>query len=219
MTPIRFGDVPLAGVRGVLIDVDDTVYAYEPAHRAGLAASHAALRVIGLELPFDDFQRLYRRMRDAVTERLAPQGACRSRLFAFQSMLEQRGVPSAYVPALRLEAAYWDAFIEAMTLDAGAEELLDRCAAAGILVCAVSDMQAHLQVRKLVKLGIASRVRFLVTSEEVGEEKPSARMFQAALAKLGLTAPEVIMLGDSAEKDVAGAQALRIRAYRVEATP
>ena len=52
----------------------------------------------------------------------------------------------------------------------------------------------------------------LIASEDVGVAKPDPRIFEIALARLGTSAAEAVMVGDSWANDVAGAHALGIRA-------
>lgn len=78
----------LAGIRGVLIDLDGTLYDYEPCHQHALAAAFA-LHSFGLAR--DAFFNSYRIARDRVTSRLMDQGQA-ARGFCFQIMGEEAGI-------------------------------------------------------------------------------------------------------------------------------
>ena len=52
-------------------------------------------------------------------------------------------------------------------------------------------MQARFQIKKLEKLKLSKKIDFLVTSEEVGVEKPDLRIFSSALAKLNIKKDQV----------------------------
>jgi putative hydrolase of the HAD superfamily len=211
-----FPVVDLEGVRGVLIDIDNTLYAYQPAHEAGLRETFACWREhVDPLTDFEIYRRDYRAQRDRVTAALSPHGSCRSRLLAFQAMLEAAGHRPAYSLAAELEQRYWSALIDSAQVNADAVAFLGRCRERSIPVCAVTDMQALFQVRKLEAFGVAALVDYMVTSEEVGEEKPSASMFEAALHKLGLRTHDVVMIGDDENKDMEGARCLNIRTYKV----
>ena len=67
-------------------------------------------------------------------------------------------------------------------------------------------MTAHIQFRKLERLGISGYIDYMTTSEEAGVEKPDIRIFNMALNKLGLPPEEVMYIGDSYRKDVLGAK-------------
>ena len=203
-----FPSINLSMFRGVLIDLDNTLYSYDPAHRVGLRAAFEAAGDWGA---FDPFAAEYRAARDAVTARLKGQGSCRSRLFAFQSMCEARGVAHPYVLARELAKTYWRAFVAAMRPDPDAVEFLRRCRSDQIPVCVVTDMTAEIQIDKILSLGLIDLIPHLVTSEEVGAEKPDPRMFEAGLAKIGVQANEAVMVGDDLKKDVLGASAIGVR--------
>jgi putative hydrolase of the HAD superfamily len=67
----------------------------------------------------------------------------------------------------------------------------------------------------MVALGLDMYVDFVVTSEEVGLDKPHSAMFSTALTKLNLKNEEVIMIGDDLTKDIDGARKQNIKAYLV----
>ncbi len=213
---IIFPDVELSGVKGVLIDIDNTLYEYKSVHNKTMRSCYKAfVQEIKTEFSFGDFMQAYVNKREHIVERLQNQGSCRSRLFAFQSILEEFGILGAYDKAFLFDEMYWDIFMQNMVLDTKAKTFLLACHERKIPVCAVSDMQAHIQVRKLRELGASKYIDYMVTSEEVGKEKPASCMFTTALEKLNLTAQDVIMIGDSMEKDIQGAQALGIQAFHV----
>ena len=209
----RFEAIPLRDVRGVLIDLDNTLYPYEPAHQKALRAAYEHTPVA---MAWEVFATRYREARDHVTAALKPQGACRSRLLAFQFLCESWGVAAAFQKADELDGIYWGHFLEAMQPDAQALAFLDRCRVYALKICVVSDMTTSIQIRKLAQLGLTNRIDYLVTSEETGAEKPDPRMFTAGLRKLGLRPDEAIMIGDDEAKDVEGAKACGLRAYLVK---
>ena len=201
---VTFEDIDLSHVEGVLIDLDDTLYLYDPCH---LAALRACFAHHNFGLPFPAYQERYRAARSTVTRLLEPQGACRSRLFAFMALAEAEAdkLPRGYKLAYDLDEIYWSTFIDTMKPDPDAFIFLKRCLEKQIPVCVVTDMTALVQIRKILQLEISSYVNALVTSEEVGAEKPDTRMFTVAAGKLGVPLKKCLMLGDSVEKDVKGA--------------
>jgi len=219
MSKIMFSKIDLEGVKGVLIDIDNTLYAYEPVHQIAIKACYNLFvkEITGkTSLFFEQFYNKYRQKRKDVTERLKPQSACRSRLFAFQAMFEEMNLKHAFNQALEFEGLYWNTLIKNMQLCEGAEKFLKECEEKEIKICAVSDMQAHFQIQKLQALKVNHLIDYLVTSEEVGAEKPAGIMFETALKKLQLNPEEVIMVGDNEEKDIQGATVLGIKSFLVE---
>ena len=211
---MSFHQVKLDNFDGVLIDLDDTLYAYEPAHKFALEAVCAA----GFIADRAEFARDYRVARDIIVKRLSPQGACRSRLLAFQHLLESQHGGFSFKKALDFERIYWSSFMDAMKLDAGALSFLKRCSVSKKPVCVVTDMTAAVQIEKLGKLGVYDFIDYIVTSEEVGAEKPDRLMFETAMRKLGLTPDRVVMIGDHPQKDIEGAATLGIATVQVRLT-
>ncbi len=213
---MHFSHICLQSVRGVIIDIDDTLYHYHPPHKIAIRTCYDALKnTYTVFKDFEDFYAQYRHYRTAVIHALQGQGACRSRLFAFQHLFEQHNISQAYVVAKKYENLYWDTLIDAIQLDDEALQFLRICHKKNIIVCALTDMQAGFQVRKLVKMKVEKYIALLVSSEEVGVEKPHSKMFQTALKKMGLSAQDVIMIGDRQSKDIVGAENLQIKAYKI----
>jgi HAD superfamily hydrolase (TIGR01509 family) len=75
--------------------------------------------------------------------------------------------------------------------------------AAGIGICLLSN--AGVPIRTVLdRDGVSPEVDAVVLSYEVGCVKPDVRIFEAALAALGLPASEVLMVGDNANDDGGG---------------
>ena len=68
------------------------------------------------------------------------------------------------------------------------------------------------QTDKLAFLGLRNVVDDLVTSEEVGAQKPDPAIFRAALRRVGATTAEAVMIGDSWTSDIEGARDAGVRA-------
>jgi putative hydrolase of the HAD superfamily len=68
----------------------------------------------------------------------------------------------------------------------------------------------------LERAGLASLVDGVVASAVVGADKPAPAVFEAALAVAGCAPDRAVHVGDSIEKDVAGAEAAGIRAVLID---
>jgi putative hydrolase of the HAD superfamily len=70
---------------------------------------------------------------------------------------------------------------------------------------------SHLQRGKIVGAGLDAVLDGAAVSGEVGQRKPAAAMFEAALAIAGCAPAEAVMVGDNPEHDVQGAAAAGLR--------
>lgn len=69
----------------------------------------------------------------------------------------------------------------------------------------VSNGFIEVQHEKIRLSGLADCFKFIVLSEEVGAQKPNPVIYQKALELNGLSAEEVVMVGDSWTSDIQGA--------------
>lgn len=81
----------------------------------------------------------------------------------------------------------------------------------------------EVQQLKLVNSGIVDYFKTVTTSEEVGSKKPSPIIFNRALEKASVLAEKSIMIGDTFEADILGAEAVGMKTlfynYRNESIP
>ena len=213
---IKFPKLNLNNVKGVLLDLDNTLYDYDCAHMKAIEACYSKYKKnINASMDFDNFYNLYRKKRNLITKRLKTKGSCRSRLFAFQEIFEDQDLKNNWGLALDYEEVYWDTLIKNMILSPDSLLFLQSCKKMDIDICIVTDMTAGIQIRKLQGLGISEYIKYIVTSEEVGVEKPNPKIFHRALKKLNLESEDVIMIGDDENKDIIGSENLGIKSYKI----
>lgn len=186
---------------GLLLDIDNTLYSYPKAHDAALEVMLGLMHQV-LNVEMGKLYELYKEARHHIHKMLKGTAASHNRLLYIQHMMELLGLKPFGLP-YRLYNLYWSTFFDHMVPMPGVLEFLARLD--GVPVCLVTDMTADIQHQKVIRLGIEPFVQYMVTSEEVGHEKPHPKIFQRALKKLGLSASEVCMIGDSYEKDILGA--------------
>lgn len=95
---------------------------------------------------------------------------------------------------------------------------LEALARRGIPAAVVSNWDSRLHP-VLHGLGIAGRMRFVLTSAEFGAEKPDPSIFREAAARLGLDPARVLHVGDSLVEDVGGARAAGLQALWLRRQP
>lgn len=197
----------------IFVDIDDTLYDYEYAHAKSIKYCYENFKILYAEINFDRFNQDYRNCRNQILSNLKNNGSSRSRILAFQMLFEKYELKLAYIHAYKFENLYWKTLFKFMEPNKNLIEFLRAHKQDGVKICALSDMQMRIQVEKLIKLKLNNVIDFLVTSEEVGIEKPAKKIFEHALRKLSAEPSKTLMIGDSIKKDIDGALAMGINTY------
>ena len=215
MENLIFPEIPFSGFKGVLLDIDNTIYHYESCHKQALNLLLEEMSKM-LTLSEETIKIEFLKSRKIVNKTLYDTASSHSRFLYIQLTLEKILGFSDFYNTLKLEKLYWDKFIEKMELNEAASKFIFECNSKNIPICCVTDLTAEIQFRKLMKLNLENKIKYIVTSEEVGIEKPNKKIFEKALEKLNLKSNQVIMIGDSAPKDILGGEALGIKSYLVK---
>ncbi|NYJ04625.1 HAD family hydrolase [Petropleomorpha daqingensis] len=167
----------------VIFDLDDTLYPYEPCHKAGMAALvHFATRELGVkERAFLD---VWDAARKKVKARLGATGSSHSRLLYGHEAIEMLGLRSQPGLALALEQEYWREYLLAAKLRPGARDLLSSLRYNNIPIAIVTDLTAQIQFRKLVHLELDQVVDHVVVSEEATTDKIGLEPFRVLFDRL-----------------------------------
>jgi putative hydrolase of the HAD superfamily len=214
----------LAPVRGVLFDVDDTLFDYTSSERSGLLAHLAALGILDHNSDSEELVAVWRRFVDEEHERFlageqtfVEQQLSRTRRFlAHLGRLPDGGIPdteaaSWFAGYVSERDARWAAFPDAAPL-------LEALASDYRLGVISNSSQDH-QLRKLERIGLLAYFGdAIVCSESHGTAKPHPSIFLAGCALLGLPPHEVAYVGDKWSVDAVGARDAGLRAYWLDRT-
>lgn len=196
-----FSELPKA----MLFDLDNTLYAYDPAHEAAMAAVIGkAERLLGIKP--ETFRVAFEKARDNVKAQLGQTAGAHSRLLYFQRLIESLGMKTQVLLSLDFEQTYWRTFLARAELFPGVRDFLEEVRLLEIPTAIVTDLTAQIQFRKLIYFKLENYFDFVVTSEEAGVDKPHAAPFQLALSKLAVGAGPVWMIGDNGHNDINGAR-------------
>lgn len=198
-------------IKAVLIDLDNTLYAYDKCNETGINAVVDKMSQI-FNKPKDDIRKAFLISRDKVKKRIDGTGSAHSRLLYLQNTVE--ALKGKTDPKLThdLHDVFWNAYMNEMRLFDGVSDFLNYAKEQEIKVAIVSDLTTDIQLKKIAKLGIDKHIELLVTSEEAGRDKPHPSIFSLALEKLELPKENVAMIGDDI-KDMQGAKEFGISDY------
>ena len=197
--------------KGVIFDIDGTLYDYQTSDTLAMKKFCAFVEE-NLGVDEKTFRENYAAARQIVRGRLKDTAAQHSRVLLIQTALELMG-KNSFAHLLEMYDVYWDCFLDNMQPYDGTADFLSELKLSGVKIATCTDMTAHIQYRKLKRLGLDKFIDFMVTSEETGFEKPAPIMFNLALQKLNLPANEVAYFGDAFERDIRGAANVGIKPF------
>jgi len=96
----------------------------------------------------------------------------------------------------------------------GARETLEALRARALRLAVVSNFDQRLRPL-LAELGVAEHFEQMVLPSDCGVEKPDPGIFVHALRALDVAPGEALFVGDDAERDIAGAEALGLHAIDI----
>ncbi|MFF3320969.1 HAD family hydrolase [Streptomyces sp. NPDC002889] len=192
-------------IRAVLWDIDDTIFDYARADRAGMQQH---LEAEGLADGYDSVDQALGRWRELTAqhwERFSAgetdwQGQRRDRVRAFTGQVLGDDDADAWFDryVVHYEAA-WTLFPDAVP---ALDEL-----AGDYRQAVLSNSSLLNQDRKLRVLGVRDRFEAVLCAVELGVSKPAVKAFHAACEALALPPEEVAYVGDQPDIDAGGAVA------------
>jgi putative hydrolase of the HAD superfamily len=199
-------------IRAVLFDLDDTLFDHRGCARDALTAVQQSQRCFQ-SMPFDALERAHAEFLEELHAEVmlgrVPLDV--ARVERFRRLLESAGARDEEQTAATLATVYRETYTTRRRAVAGAAALMaavKRHARIGI----VSNNVLNEQQEKLSVCSLDQFVDELVVSGEVGVSKPDPLIFRTALDRLGVSAEETVMVGDSWIADVEGARGAGIRA-------
>lgn len=196
-------------IKAALIDLDDTL---TPTRHLYDEALEICCKVFNqktdLNYSIKKFTKLYMRAR-AETKAVVPSSAAKhNRAIYFQRLVENLDFETDFDLIYQLYHTYYNYIYDNMEPYEDAPTLLKWLKETGREIVIVSDGNSHVRLEKIHALKISKYVDFLVSSEEVGIDKPASQVFLMALKKVNVTKDESIFVGNKASADIYGAELL-----------
>ena len=191
-----------AKYKGIFFDADDTLFDYPRAERAALRACRREFRLrVNLGVFLDTYRRHNRDLWQAFERGETDQAALRAE--RFRRLAIELGITG--LPVDRISSYYLKALSGQPQLLPGALATV-RALARKYALALITNGIGSVQRRRFAASPITSYFQAVVISEEVGAAKPDPRIFMPALQKIGITAGEVLYVGDSLTSDMAAAR-------------
>ena len=189
--------------RAIILDLDNTLYVYAPAHQAGLSALQNLFKA-EFNLTAASFIRLYRRSRRLVKKRFGGTALSHSRLLYIKAAFDELRINQPR-RILSFESAYWKAYFRQMKIYRDIPPFLALMKKNAIAVAIVSDLTLRIQLEKVIHLKVDRFIRLILTSEETGFEKPSLNNFRQACLMMDVPPRLTWVIGDDKARDLPAA--------------
>ena len=196
--------------KGIILDLDDTIYDYTNTHLASLFEVNKYI-IHYFNINKDVLDQYYNSVSNSLKYELLNTASSHNRNIYFKHLCEKLDL--SYENISILNDIYWNSFYENIKPNEYVVEFIKWTKSKNIKIGILSDFETEYQLVKLKKLKLLDFIDVIVTSEEVGIEKPSKQMFYTILDKMNLYKHEVIMIGDSYNKDILGAINCNIYAF------
>jgi putative hydrolase of the HAD superfamily len=200
-------------IKAVLFDLDDTLYDHRFSSRNGLETLKNNFECFK-EIPLDELEKEHLKLLNEIHLSKVLAGLCtidEARAERYKRLFSKYGVNAGEQLIEGARQLYSTAYRTNIRAVPGAEELLKRLKTK-FKIAVVSNNFGVEQKSKIDVCGFGKYLDAIVTSVEVGFTKPSPEIFLLALDKLGCSADEAIMIGDSWDMDITGAKNAGIKA-------
>lgn len=204
----------------LILDLDGTCYDYEMADRMAYESLREEACHL-LQTGPENFDYAYQSAKSEVKSRLYNVAASHSRLLYLKTLLTNFGSSNIVADALDLSNLYWNEFLSGMRPRKGLHKFLTLLKKNGVRVVILTNLTTEIQIKKLIELQIEHLISGLITSEEVGAEKPNPSAFTRVL-ELNESCSHPLVVGDDFENDIKPAKALGLNALQlpnIEAKP
>jgi len=189
-------------IQAVIFDLDNTLVDFMRMKSQSVTAAIRGMIDAGLDMTFDQAQKAIQ----AVYER---EGIEYQEVFD-HFLTEHYGRINHKILAAGV-IGYRRARDAALVLYPHVTATLTTLAKRGVKLALITDAPPKQAWLRLCALNLHHLFDLVITSEDVGAQKPSPKPFRKTLEILGLTAEEAVMVGDWPARDMEGAKSVGMR--------
>lgn len=192
----------------VIFDLDGTLYDYEVCHIKAMnkVADYVEQK---FKINRNNFDGLFETTKVEVKKQLVNSASSHNRIIYFKHFLQKLNV-NPFVYADILYDLYWKTMLDNMKLFDGVIELFEFLKYKKIKIAVCTNLTTNIQLKKIRQLNVHEHIDYLITSEEVGREKPDKAMFLDVLEYFKITPQETLFIGDDFKCDILGAKQVGI---------
>ena len=202
-------------IKHIIFDLDDTLCDYQKAKENAKSHINIILKTLGIDIdPFWDHFNLvepvlFRQFADGSIAR----GEYRIRRFA--DVLKGAHATSLEISS-ELNHIYMQETNHKMELFCDTIPLMKVLQAKAIKAAILTNGPSDGQRAKFTALALSRYIQRIYIGEEIGFSKPNRKAFELVLQDLNAAASDVVMVGDSIENDINGAEQVGIQAVLID---
>jgi putative hydrolase of the HAD superfamily len=193
-------------IQAVIFDLDDTIWNYTEADTFACTCVFNMMRSLMKE-EYPHLDVLYKKI---VTDLKSSNNINNkhNKMMYFKRMFEQLNIPLPFLSNIIEE--YYSRFMSSLCISKGVHELFLLLKRNHIKIGVLSNNHFDEQYHRLEMLSLISFIDVIVTTDEIGEEKPSILPFLDIIHKLNVSPENIIMIGDNIHHDMIPARIVKI---------
>jgi HAD superfamily hydrolase (TIGR01549 family) len=189
-------------IKSIIFDLDQTLYNYN--YFDNMCYNIIINNICqATNKTYSEIKNIIKNAKTKVKNNLLNTASSHNRLLYFQKVCEILNLNLNY--AYTLNNIYWDIFYKNIKPFEYVTDLFKYLKEKNIKIAILTNFTSEHQFKKLFKMKLLDYIDYLVTSEEVGVEKPDKKMFETVINKLNMKSEEVLMIGDNFKSDIEGA--------------
>ncbi len=204
-------------LKAIIFDADGTLYNVKTKRAYSLAADFLSQKTgIPAQILNAEWKKTVDEIKASAEDAQNPQK--RQRKYALEITLLRLGVGQGKTAALIREALdiFWLAVISDLEIFPEASKTLEKLGKSRTLAVTSEEFRENLILKLDRAFGDWEKYfKILITPEETGEMKPSRRYYLKAMEKLKLMPEEILVVGDSDERDLLPAKKLGIKTIKI----
>lgn len=204
-------------LKAIIFDADGTLYNVKTKRAYSLAADFLSGKTgIPSETINTEWKKTVDEIKSSAKDATNPEK--RQRKYSLEKMLLGFGVPKEKSDVLIYEALriFWPAVLEDLEIFPEVSETLEKLGKKYNIAVTSEEFKENLVLKLNHALGNWKKYfKILITPEDTGAMKPSEKYYEAAMRELRLKKDEILVIGDSEERDLLPAQNLGIKTIKI----
>ena len=202
-------------IKHIIFDADDTLYDYQKAEENAKSHINKVLNTLAIDI--DAFWNRFSRIAPALFRQFADRSITRDeyRMRRFADVLQGSHEKFRELSS-ELNRIYIQETTHKIELFEDTIPLLKILPANNIETAILTNGPSDSQRAKFKNLGLSRYIQRIYIGEEIGFSKPDRKAFEYVLRDLNAAASDVLMVGDSIENDINGAEQAGIKAVLID---